>query len=227
MLNTLRRLKVVSVLLLCPLVALPAGKKKPKQAVAPQTVAEALPSAGATAMASSSMPATRSALQTGSEFRIGPGDVIGIDVWKEPDASRPTIPVRPDGKITLPMVGEVSVAGMSPVELESSLSSKYSSYIRNAQVTVTVKEIHSQKAYLIGEVKKEGAIALQGPMTVLQALAEAGGVTDFAKRKKIYILRPQPKGQVILHFDYDAVVRGEKMAQNIVLLPGDTIVVPR
>jgi polysaccharide export outer membrane protein len=162
-----------------------------------------------------------------AEYRIGAGDVLGIEVWKEPDASSPAAPVRPDGKISLPMVGEVQAAGLTPTELESALTSKYREYIRDTHVTVVVKEINSKKIYLIGEVKKEGAIRIQAPMTVLQALAEAGGVTDYASRRKIYILRTVENRQVKFAFDYDAVVRGEKIDENITLAAGDTIVVPR
>jgi polysaccharide export outer membrane protein len=161
------------------------------------------------------------------EYRIGAGDVLGVDVWKEPDASAVSVTVRPDGKVSLPMIGETQVAGLTPAELENALVPKYRDLIRVTRLTVMVKEINSQKAYLIGEVKKEGPIRLQAPITVLQALAEAGGVTDYAKRRKIYILRSASGGQQILPFDYDAVVRGEKIQQNVVVVAGDTIIVPR
>jgi polysaccharide export outer membrane protein len=121
----------------------------------------------------------------------------------------------------------VEAAGLTPVELETALANKYREFIRVTRLTVMVKEINSQRVYLIGEVKKVGPIRLQAPITVLQALAEAGGVTDYAKRRKIYILRSAASAQAILPFDYDAVVRGEKMQQNVVLLAGDTIIVPR
>lgn len=161
------------------------------------------------------------------EYHIGPGDVLQIDVWREPDASSPTVTVRPDGKVSIRMLGDVSVAGLSPVQLEGLLGTKYRAFIRDARVTVAVKEINSQKVYVIGEVKKEGAVKLQGPLTVLQALAEAGGLTDYAKRKKIQILRTVQGRQYAAPFDYDAVVHGEHVEQNMILLPGDTVVVPR
>jgi polysaccharide export outer membrane protein len=161
------------------------------------------------------------------QFRIGPGDILGVEVWKEPDASSPIAPVRPDGKISLSMIGEIQAAGLTPQGLEEALTAKYKEYMREPRVTVLIKEINSQKIYLIGEVKKEGPIRMDAPMTVLQALAQAGGVTDYGKRKKIYVLRTQQDQRVLLPFDLDAVVRGEKMEQNIVLAPGDTIVVPR
>lgn len=162
-----------------------------------------------------------------AEYRIGAGDLLGVEVWKEPDASSPVAPVRPDGKISLPMVGELQAAGLTPLEFQDVLKARYREYIRDARVIVVVKEINSQKAYLIGEVKREGPVRLQTPMTVLQALAEAGGVTDFAKRRSIYILRTVENRKVLLPFDYDAVVRGGKMEQNITLAAGDTVVVPR
>ncbi len=167
------------------------------------------------------------AQQNMHEYRIGPGDVLGIEVWKEPDASSPTLAVRPDGRVSLPMLGEMTVTGLTPNELERQLAAKFGELIRGARVTVSVRETNSQKIYLIGEVKKEGPVRMQAPMTVLQALAEAGGVTDFAKRHKIYILRTDQGRRLILPFDYPAVVRGEKMQQNILLFPGDTVVVPR
>lgn len=160
-------------------------------------------------------------------YRIGPGDVLQIDVWKEPDASNPAITVRPDGKISAPMLGEVQAAGLTPAELQKELLGQYSQLIRDARVTVMVKEVNSQRIYIIGEVRREGPIRLVAPLTVLQALAEAGGMTDFANRKRIYVLRVVENRQVTLWFDYYAVVRGEKVEQNVVLLPGDTIIVPR
>lgn len=160
-------------------------------------------------------------------YRIGPGDVLQVEVWKEADASAPAVTVRPDGKISLPMLGEVQAAGSTPSELQEALTAQYGRLIRDARVTVMVREVNSQKVYLIGEVRREGAIRLTAPLTVLQALAEAGGITDYAKRKRIYILRVTGGRQALLPFDYDAVVRGEKVHQNVVLLPGDTVVVPR
>lgn len=160
-------------------------------------------------------------------YRIGPGDVLQIEVWKEPDVSTPSVTVRPDGRVSLPMVGEVRVSDLMPAELEAILVEKLGVMIRNARVTVTVRDANSHKVYLIGEVRREGAIRMAGPMTVLQALAEAGGISDYAKRKQIYILRVTGGRQVRLPFDYEAVVKGQKVEQNVKLLPGDTVVVPR
>jgi polysaccharide export outer membrane protein len=163
---------------------------------------------------------------TPSGYRIGAGDSLQINVWNEPQASVQGIAVRPDGKVTLPLVKEVDVLGLTPSELEKVLTAKLAQFINNADVTVVVKEIHSKKVYLVGAVNKVGPIPLLSEMTVLQALAEAGGLTDYAKRKKIYVLRKEGGKQLKLLFDYDAVIKGEHMEQNIIVHPDDTVVVP-
>jgi polysaccharide export outer membrane protein len=160
------------------------------------------------------------------EYRIGAGDVLQIVVWREPDASLPGAAVRADGKITVPLIGEVKVAGLTPTELKDLLVEKFSHYINNPVVTVDAREIHSRKIYLVGNVKKEGPVPLSQPMTVLQAINEAGGLGEWASRKKIYILRNIDGKQVKLPFDYSAVIKGQHLEQNITLLPDDTIVVP-
>ncbi len=164
---------------------------------------------------------------SGPEYRIGPGDVLQIIVWKEADASVPAVVVRTDGKISLPLIQEIDAMGRTPQELSKALREKYARLIHDVDVTVLPKEINSQKVYLVGAVKREGAVRLQSAMTVLQVLAESGGLTDYAKRKRIYILRTENQRQVRLPFDYDAVVRGERIQQNVFVWPGDTIVVPQ
>jgi len=186
----------------------------------------AQPAAALTASATISAPAPNAGRHGIPEYRIEAGDILAVEVWKEPDLSVPSVPVRLDGKISLPMLGQTSVAGLTPAELEAGLRQRYGEYVRAPRVTVLLKEINSQKAYVIGEVKKEGFVHLASRVTVLQALAECGGITDFANRGKIHILRTTSGRQELLPFDYTAVVRGKKMEQNIVLLPGDTVVVP-
>jgi len=159
-------------------------------------------------------------------YRIGAGDVLEINVWNEKEASLPGVVVRPDGKVSLPLVKDVDVLGLTPAELEGILTTKLTHFIKGADVTVVVREIHSKKVYLIGAVNKVGSVPLLSSMTVLQALAEAGGLTDYAKKKKIYVMRTENGQQHKLPFDYDAVVKGEHIEQNINLLPDDTIVVP-
>ena len=149
-----------------------------------------------------------------------------INVWKEPEASVQGVVVRPDGKISLPLVKDLEVLGLTPMELQKVLTTRLAKLINGADVTVVVKEIRSKKVYLVGAVKKEGPVPLLADLTVLQVLAEAGGLTEYAKRKKIYILRTENGKQTKLLFNYDAVVKGEHMEQNIPLLPDDMIVVP-
>jgi polysaccharide export outer membrane protein len=169
-------------------------------------------------------PADREAANT---YQIGAGDVLQISVWKEPDVSVPNTVVRPDGKITMPLLKEVSVAGLTPAEVEKMITEKLSQLIPEANVTVVISGINSKKIYVIGGVKKEGPIAYTYRMTIMQALSEAGGLSDYAKRKKIYVLRSQNGKQVRLPFNYDAALKGEQMELNIQLLPADTLIVPR
>ena len=171
-----------------------------------------------------SPPATSA---SGAEYHIGAGDVLEINVWNEQQASVPNVAVRPDGKISLPLIKEIEVLGLTPTELEKILTAKFDKLIRGADVTVVVKEIKSKKVYLVGAMGKAGPIPLLSDhMTVLQALAEAGGLSTYAKRGKIYVLRKQGGKETKLPFDYNAVIKGEHMEQNIILLPDDTIVVP-
>ena len=161
------------------------------------------------------------------DYIIGAGDELYVSVWKEPDLTRP-VPVRPDGKITLPLVGDVQASGSTPKKLEEDLTKQLGSFVSNPSVTVTVQAVHSQKFNIVGEVMKPGTYELSGPpSTVLDAIAMAGGLKDFAKGKKIYILRTKLDGtQVKLPFNYKEVIKGENMSQNVVLQARDTIVVP-
>ncbi|MBV8729163.1 MAG: polysaccharide biosynthesis/export family protein [Acidobacteriia bacterium] len=160
------------------------------------------------------------------EYRIGEGDILQISVWGEPAASVPSVVVRPDGKISMPLLKDVQVAGLTPAQAEKAITDGLADMIKAANVTVMVAQINSKKVYLLGAVKKEGTIPYSYRMTVMQALSESGGLTDYAKRKKIYIIRNENGRESRLPFNYDAVVKGERMELNIALLPGDTIVVP-
>jgi len=160
------------------------------------------------------------------EYQIGAGDVLQISVWGEQTASVPSAVVRPDGKISMPLLKEVAVSGLTPAQLEKTIAEQLDQFIKGANVTVVVSQINSKKIYLLGAVKKEGTINYSYRMTVMQALSEAGGLTDYAKRRKIYVIRNEGGKEYRLPFDYDAVVKGERMETNISLVPGDTIVVP-
>jgi polysaccharide export outer membrane protein len=158
-------------------------------------------------------------------FVIGNDDVLAINVWKEPDISR-SIPVRSDGKISLPLVGEVQAAGLTPLKLEKDIASKLKNFISEPEVTVMVQQVNSQKFNILGQVVRPGSYVIANSPTVLDALALAGGFRDFAKQKSIYVLRQGATGESRLPFNYKDVSQGKNMAQNIKLQPGDTIIVP-
>lgn len=161
-----------------------------------------------------------------ASFVIGNDDVLAINVWKEPDVSR-SVPVRSDGKISLPLVGELQAAGETPLKLEQDIAARLKNFIEEPEVTVIVQQINSQKFNILGYVNKPGSYVLTNSATVLDAIALAGGFRDFAKQKSIYVLRQNPDGtQKRLPFNYKQVVKGRNPAQNIKLEPRDTIVVP-
>jgi len=158
-------------------------------------------------------------------YVIGPEDVLDIKVWKEPDISR-TVPVRPDGKTSLPLLNDVQAAGLEPMQLQAAIAAGLKKYISDPQVTVVVMQINSRRIYVLGEVARPGAFPMLPNMTVLQALSTAGGFSQFAKLSAIYVLRTENGRQVNLPFNYKEVVRGVRPEQNITLKPGDTVVVP-
>ena len=158
-------------------------------------------------------------------YKIGPQDVLRIDVWKEPDLTR-QVSVRPDGKISLPLLDDVQAAGLTPLELRNFLREGLKEYITDPQVTVTVSEINSRRIFVTGEVSRSGTFALLPNMTVLQALSSCGGFTQFANTKKIYLLRMDGAKQVKIPVNYKELIKGRKPEINILLQDGDTIVVP-
>jgi len=159
-----------------------------------------------------------------SDYVIGADDTLHITVWKEPDLNV-TLPVRPDGKISLPLLDDVQAAGMTPMQLGASIKEKLKKYIADPRVTVVVTAMNSQRIYVLGEVLHTGAMPLLPNMTVLQALSSAG-FTQFANLKGIYLLRVQDGQQTKTPFNYKDALKGRGTQQNIVLKPGDTIVVP-
>ena len=167
--------------------------------------------------------ATPAAATTDAGYKIGPQDVLRVDVWKETEISR-SVPVRPDGKISLPLLNDVQAAGLTAMELASVITKGLKKFINNPQVTVTVTEINSRRVYVTGEVTRPGAYPLLPSMTALQALTSAGGFTQFSNPKKIYVLRNESGKQVKHPFNYKLVLDGKQ--DDIPLQPGDTIVVP-
>src|SRR5277367_2122091 len=170
-------------------------------------------------------PAAAQAAAAVEDYKIGPQDVLRIDVWKEAELTR-TVPVRPDGKISLPLLNDVQAAGLTPAQLANVITEGLKKFINSPQVTVTVNEINSRRVYVTGEVAHAGAFPLLPNMTVLQALSSSGGFTQFAKTKAIYVLRAEDGKQVKHPFNYKEVLAGRKQEENIELEPGDVIVVP-
>jgi polysaccharide biosynthesis/export protein len=159
------------------------------------------------------------------EFIIGTGDILAVNVWKEAEISR-VVPVRSDGKISLPLIGELQAGGRTPRDLETDISSKLKDYISEPEVTVIVQEIRSQKFNVLGMVMRPGSFTLTKPMTVIDAIAQAGGFRDFAKQKDIYVLRRDPNGkQTRLPFNYKDVVKNNS-GQGLELESNDTVIVP-
>jgi polysaccharide biosynthesis/export protein len=158
-------------------------------------------------------------------FLIGADDVLGIDVWKEAEVTR-TVTVRSDGKISLPLIGEVQAAGKTPKQLQEDIRSKLAGFIADPEVTLVVQEVRSHRFNILGQVQHPGAFPLGSSTTVLDAIAEAGGFRDFAKQKGIYILRTNPDGsQVRIPFNYREVIKGDAK-QNVRLENHDTVIVP-
>lgn len=158
-------------------------------------------------------------------YKIGAQDVIRIDVWREDQLTR-TVPVRPDGKITLPLLNDVQAAGLTPMELAGAIREELKKYINNPQVSVSLTEMNSRRIYVTGEVNKAGAYALLPHMTVLQALSGSGGFTAFARIKSIYVLRNENGKPIKIPFNYKEAIKGKNPEQNIELQPGDVVVVP-
>lgn len=170
-------------------------------------------------------PAPAAAADLPSDYVIGPEDVLGIVFWREAELSG-DVTVRPDGRITLPVIGELVAAGVRPDVLQKQITELASKYINDPNVAVVVRTINSRKIYVTGRVADPGTFDLRGSMTVMQALAMAGGLTEYANGKNITILRKGPERTEVLKFNYRDVARGRNLEQDVVLRPGDTVVVP-
>lgn len=168
--------------------------------------------------------AARAPAPAPGEYRIGPADVLHISVWKNEAVSR-AVPVRPDGMISLPLVNEVRAAGLTPMQLREMLQEKLAEYIPNPEIFVVVQEVHSFTVSVLGEVRTAGRYEFKSRATVLDCLARAGGLTEFAARSRILILRPEGGGMQRTSFNYDKVIAAQGEA-NIFVQPGDIIIVP-
>jgi polysaccharide export outer membrane protein len=160
------------------------------------------------------------------EFVIGPQDVLGINFWRDADMTG-DVTVRPDGRITLPLLGDVQAAGLTPEALTTVIRNAAVKLIADPAITVIVRQINSRKVFITGQVTTPGAHVLTGPLTVMQLISLAGGLTEFAKKKDITVMRTEAGGkQVVMPFNYTDVAKGKSLSQNVVLRPGDTVVVP-
>ncbi len=165
------------------------------------------------------------AQEAGADYQVKPGDLLIVSVWKEPDLTMEVL-VRPDGKFSFPLAGDVQATGRSVEDVRQDLIKKIEGYIPDVVATVMVKEIAGNKAYVVGKVNRPGPILMTDETNVMQALSFAGGTAQFAGLKKILILRGQGGSQSAIPFNYNEVESGENLAQNIVLQPGDVVVVP-
>ncbi len=192
----------------------------------------------ATGLAQTSGEAKRPATPTGNvsaavpvsvpvspDFVIGPDDVLGVYVWKEADVSG-DVTVRPDGKISIPLLNDIHAAGLTPDQLRQTITEAAKKFLEEPTVTVVVRAINSRKVFVTGQVAKAGPYPLTGPTTVLQLLAQAGGVLEWAAVDRIVVLRNENGQPVSFQFNYKEVSRRKKLEQNILLKPGDTVIVP-
>jgi polysaccharide export outer membrane protein len=160
-----------------------------------------------------------------NSYIIGVGDLLKVSVWKNPDLEA-EVPVRPDGRISVALIGEVHVAGLTPLEVQSLLTDRYGRFVTAPSVSVLVTQINSRKVFILGQVLESGAFDILQPTNVMQALAMAGGMTEFAKSNKVVVLRDVNGVKKRWQVNIDAVASGKRPEDNIVLEPGDTIIVP-
>jgi polysaccharide biosynthesis/export protein len=194
-------------------VALPAGAQSPVKPPSPPTRPAGAPASGA-------------GVDVPPEYVIGPQDVLGINFWRDADMTG-DVTVRPDGRITLPLIGDVTAAGLTPEQLKKVIQQGAAKLIEDPTITVIVRQINSRKVFITGQVTTPGAHVLTGPLTVMQLISLAGGLTEYAKKKEITVMRTEPNGkQTVMPFNYNDVAKGKNLSQNIVLKPGDTVVVP-
>jgi polysaccharide export outer membrane protein len=206
--------------------AAPAPAQKTTPSATPATAQIATPASPAPAQARATVaPVVPTGVPTPPDYVIGPDDVLTIVFWREKDMSG-DVQVRPDGKISLPLINEVQASGLTPEQLRLSVTEAAGKFVEDPAVTVVVKGINSRKVFMLGQVGKPGPFPLGGPTTVLQMIAIAGGVAEYAKSDKIVIMRVE-NGKTVSHkFNYKDVTEGKNLQQNIDLKPGDTIIVP-
>jgi polysaccharide biosynthesis/export protein len=214
---------LLSILLLLPSSSAFAQGVKPVLSATPAPAPATPPASPAGASANSGLAAS-SGLANDPSYVIGPDDSLKINVWNEPKFSD-SVPVRPDGMITINLVGDVLASGRTTNQLRDDLTGLLQKYVNDPSVTVSVLGVNSKHIYLVGEIGHIGPLPMTPGMNILQAIASAGGLSPYAHRNKIYIQRGEGKNQQMIHFSYDKALKKADM-QGITLMPGDTIVVP-
>jgi polysaccharide biosynthesis/export protein len=211
-----------SVYLLIALIS--CGSLRGQTTTGSQDVAASSGAVVATSSAQSDTP--QRSTRSDNTYIIGNDDLLSISVWKEPDLTK-QVPVRSDGKISLPLIGDIQAAGRTPSQLEQDIADRLKAYITNPQVSVIVQEIRSENFNILGQVTKPGSYPLASGTTVVDAIAIAGGFKDFAKKKGVYVLRRNPAGTEFKYsFNYEEFIKGKNTKQNIMLKPHDTVIVP-
>ena len=213
---------VVALVVACagPMLASAADLSAPRQSA--QAPAAPVVSAPQTPLPPAAAP---SGIKPPDDYVIGAEDVLIVSFWRDKDMSG-EVAVRPDGKISLPLINDIVAAGLTPDQLRLKLVTAAEKVLQDPSVAVGVKQINSRKVFITGEVEKQGPYNLLAPTTVLQLISMAGGVREYAHSKDILILRKEGAKDVVFHFDYTAVRKGSKLQQNILLKPGDTVIVP-
>jgi polysaccharide biosynthesis/export protein len=188
-----------------------------------ETTRSSVPAGTAPPASRTASPQAAAAAALPADYKLTVGDKLRVEVYKDPQLSQ-SLQVRPDGKVTLPLIGDMSAAGLTSIELRDRIAAALKEYVTNPVVTVIVVETVPPVVYVMGEVADAGAVPLNGPMSVLQALAMAGGFRDFANTKDIRVLRRSPRGVQTIAFNYKAAVKGD--GDPVMLQPGDTVIVP-
>jgi polysaccharide export outer membrane protein len=170
--------------------------------------------------------AATSAAAVPPDYTIGPEDVLSVTLWREPEMSVESVVVRPDGKISLPLLNEIDAASLTPEQLRATIAERAKKFVADPNVSVVVREIHSRRAFITGKVVNPGAYPIGGGTTVLQLIALSGGLSEFANGKRIVVTRVEGGQSVALTFNYAEVSKGKSLSQNIALRPGDTVIVP-
>jgi polysaccharide biosynthesis/export protein len=198
----------------------PATQPAPPQDANKPPAVQAVPPPGAQPQ---TVPTT--GIQPPPGYVIGARDILSVIFWRDKDMSA-DVSVRPDGMISLPLINEIRAEGLTPDQLRDQVTQRAARYVADPTVSIVVREIHSRQVYITGEIRRPGAYSLMMPTTVMQLISLAGGVGEFAKIKDIIILRTEGGKQLAIEFNYKDVRNGKKLTQNILLKPGDTIIVP-